>query len=306
MYTTSARSPPQPRSSSPWYSRYPDINPEDDHRRNWPPPMLQIENSELEHIVFLQRSNLSTHDPNEVRQNQRTEYLGEGILTALVSDYLYHNYPDYSEEALLAMRQALLDHKVLSNICQRINLHLRLPYIGGLYNDRGAQGYGSLREWFHTLIKPYARLCRAYYDNYTESQRQPRQTEQPSSSSGRHSRMQSMSGGYPLSDPSMIARPGTAAPGLGMYATAGGSSGPTRNRGSYIQMLKEYCERHRFAPPVYHHEHNGKHGDFIKWWCTVTIGDETYGESVEWSGTKKDAEAQASKAALNTLGASGY
>ncbi|KAK6517553.1 hypothetical protein TWF281_004203 [Arthrobotrys megalospora] len=317
MYSTStsSRSPPQSRSTSPWYARFPELDPADNYSQSWPPRMLGIADEELRRIAFLPRAGLSPFDP-ELQRNERVEYLGEGILTALVSDFLYTEFIEYPQDGLLAMRQALLDSTVLSNISQRIGLPQYLPgsppehhqeehsfallfqvYVGALYNDRGSEGYPRIRDWFYILIKPYAMMCKSNYDQYLGSHRGPRNI-QFSSPSRRGGYSSSGYSGYELADPSMIARPGTAAPDLGMYANP--SSG-SRSVGDSIKELKEYCEKNHWAPPVYYDQDNEGNGDFIRWKSEVTIDGSLFGRSTDWAKSKKIARAMASQVALNNL-----
>ncbi|RVD81410.1 uncharacterized protein DFL_009274 [Arthrobotrys flagrans] len=318
MYSTSTsnRSPPQSRSGSPWYSRFPDLDPADDYSQNWPPQMLRIADPEIWRIVLLPKTGRSPLDPTDRRQSERVEYLGQGILMALVSDVLYTEFIEYSEIDLSAMRQALLDPAVLSNVCQRIDLPQYLPtspsdryldgqsfallfeaYIGGLYHDRGAEGYPGLRDWFYFLIKPYAMMCKNNYDQYTGSHHGSH-NPQFASPSRRGGYSSSDYPGYGLVDPSMIARPGTAAPDFGTYGT---SHGAGRGAGDYIKELKEFCEKRRWAQPVYADIDNAKSGDFIEWFSTVSIDGDLIAESTDWAKSKKMARAMASKVALNKL-----
>ncbi|KAF3184740.1 hypothetical protein TWF106_011454 [Orbilia oligospora] len=318
MHSTSSsnRSPPQSRSGSPWYSRFPCIDPPGDYSQNWPPQMLRITDPEIWRLVLLPKTGRSPLDPSDVQQNERTEYLGHGILTALVSDFLYFEFIEYTESGLLAMREALLDPVVLSNICQRIDLPQCLPtapadrysdeqplallfeaYIGGLYHNRGAEGYSSLRDWFCFLIKPYAMMCKNNYDQYIGSHRDSRNA-QFASPSRRGGYSSSGYPGYGLADPYMITRPGTAAPDFGAYGT---SHGAGRGAGDYIQELKEFCEKRRWAQPVYLDTNNQKNGDFIEWFSSVSIDGGLIAESPDWAKSKKMARATASKMALNKL-----
>ncbi|KAK6526548.1 hypothetical protein TWF694_005130 [Orbilia ellipsospora] len=331
MYTTnSSRSPPQSRSGSPWYSRFPDLDPTDYESQNWPPMMLEIADPELQRIAFLSRSSRSHVDPADIRQNSRASYLGDGLLTALVSDFLYTEFIEYGDSDLMAMREALLDPIALSSLSQRIGLQNYLSgspsesrpdyhtlaslfeaYIGGIYHDRGPRGYAALREWFHFLIRPYAMMCKSNYDIYVDSSRST--SRDPggyisSSSSARHA-----AGGYghtfspgrheyALEDPRMIARPGTAAPTFGMYATAHPiDPRGLRGKGDYIKEFKEYCEKRHYNSPIYIDKDNGENGDFIRWSSKVYLDDTLIGESTSWALTKKEARAQASKVALTAL-----
>ncbi|EWC48028.1 hypothetical protein DRE_02607 [Drechslerella stenobrocha 248] len=291
--------------------------------------MLGINDSELNRIAFLSKSSGERLDRSDANRNGRASYLGDGIITALVSDLLYVEF-DVGESALKAMRQALLDPTVLSNISQRTSLssYIATPlpehppdnntlslafksYIGCLYHDRGPAGYTELRDWFYSLVRPYAMTCKSNYDKYTELKRSPnrdpRYTSFSSSSGpyvGGHAGPASDSYyGYPLEDPTRIARPGTAAPDLRMY----GSSNAVGRHGShavkdYIQQLKEFCEKHRLPPPVYSDADNGSNGDRIRWCSTVAVGGDE-GTSTDWALTKKEARAMASKVLLNKFNA---
>ncbi|KAK6360012.1 hypothetical protein TWF696_001133 [Orbilia brochopaga] len=341
-----SRSSPQTRASSPpWFANYPEIDPQDNYSKGWPPQMLQFADEEIQRLVFLPKVSRRALDPVDVRLNLRAAFLGEGLLTSLVTDFLYTEFIEYEAHDLTSMRQALLATAVLSNLCQRVNLTAFLrnspperrpddyalaqtfqSYIGGIYHDRGADGYQELRDWFYALIAPYAMICKNNYDQYVDAfqsasrdldprlaalRSPPSSTASssafgyPGSSTSRSSKMTSGSyGGYALDNPAHIARPGTAAPSLGRYATSGPSGlAPHAHRGvgDYIKELKEYCEKYHLPTPIYTDQDNGKNGDHIRWFSTVAIGGEVWGRSTDWAPTKKEAKAMASKVALNQL-----
>lgn len=57
-----------------------------------------------------------------VQSNERLEFLGDAILQALISKYLFKNYKNHSEGVLTRMRQYLVCEKTLSKIAAEINL----------------------------------------------------------------------------------------------------------------------------------------------------------------------------------------
>ncbi|KAF3902134.1 hypothetical protein ABW21_db0204743 [Orbilia brochopaga] len=323
------RSSPQTRASSPpWFENYPPIDPQDNRVQRWPPLMLEFIDPEIHRLVFLPKISRRALEPADLRFNERAAFLGESLLTALVSDFLYTEFIEYAARDLTAMRQALLAPTVLSNLCQRVNLiaHIqnsppdRLPdehalaktfqsYIGGIYHDRGVEGYPVLRNWFYVLIKPYAMICKSNYDQYAESLRaarrdlDPRFTEFAASSN--------RPGGYALNDP--IPRSGTVPPSMQTYwSTSGPSSshssrhvsrgeGTGHVKESYVKELKEYCEKYHLPTPAYTEQDNGNTGDYIRWRSTVFLNGKFWGKSPEWATTKRDAKATASKVALNNL-----
>jgi len=69
------------------------------------------------------------HEQNgELRHNERLEYLGDAVLELVVSDYLYRNYPDYSEGKLTKFRSDLVCKDALVQIAVKYDLgtYLRL------------------------------------------------------------------------------------------------------------------------------------------------------------------------------------
>ena len=57
-----------------------------------------------------------------VRSNERLEFLGDAILGAVVSEYLYSSFIKYREGALTKMRQRVVCEDTLAKIASRINL----------------------------------------------------------------------------------------------------------------------------------------------------------------------------------------
>ena len=57
-----------------------------------------------------------------VQSNERLEFLGDAILQALISKYLFENYKNHSEGVLTRMRQYLVCEKTLSKIAAEIDI----------------------------------------------------------------------------------------------------------------------------------------------------------------------------------------
>lgn len=57
-----------------------------------------------------------------VKSNERLEFLGDAILGAVVSEYLYTNYKKYREGALTKMRQRVVCEQTLAKIASGISL----------------------------------------------------------------------------------------------------------------------------------------------------------------------------------------
>lgn len=62
------------------------------------------------------------------RHNERLEFLGDAVLSLIVSDYLARRYPELSEGALSKLKAKLVSETSLANAARRLDLgaHLRL------------------------------------------------------------------------------------------------------------------------------------------------------------------------------------
>lgn len=93
------------------------------------------------------------------RNNERLEFLGDAILSAVIADYLYENYPDRDEGFLTSMRSKIvsrsnlnevanflqIDALIISNLDRRkkaksISGDALEALVGAVYLDHGIQG----------------------------------------------------------------------------------------------------------------------------------------------------------------------
>ena len=137
---------------------------------------------ELKNILGFQPKNLSlyrtalTH--RSVREgadenNERLEYLGDAVLSALIADYLFKRYPYREEGFLTEMRSKMVNRSQLNDIALRMGLKkityynkmdnsLKLSQIfgnslealvGAVYLD---SGYKKTSKWvFKSIIQPH-------------------------------------------------------------------------------------------------------------------------------------------------------
>lgn len=107
--------------------------------------------------------------------NQRLEYLGDSILGAIISDYLYHNYGNWREGELTKLRSVFVKNSTLAQIGIKIGLDKFLIYgshaennldkgyesivsdlveamVGAIYLDKG---YDNAKEFVLKKLFPY-------------------------------------------------------------------------------------------------------------------------------------------------------
>jgi ribonuclease III len=121
-------------------------------------------NLRLYEMAFIHRS-ASCRLPDGTRvNNERLEYLGDAILDTILSEYLFHNYPDANEGFLTKTRAKIVNREQLNQIALSMGFeeivvsHLTSPnptynlygdaleaLVGALFIDRG---YDRTKQYF--------------------------------------------------------------------------------------------------------------------------------------------------------------
>ncbi|MEO7983791.1 MAG: ribonuclease III [Bacteroidota bacterium] len=137
---------------------------------------------ELKNILGFKPGNMSLYKTalthRSIREgadenNERLEYLGDAVLSALIADYLFKRYPYKEEGFLTEMRSKMVNRQQLNDIAVRMGLKKVTLYnkldgslkasqifgntlealVGAIYLD---QGYKKAAKWvFETIIQPH-------------------------------------------------------------------------------------------------------------------------------------------------------
>lgn len=129
--------------------------------------------TELYRVALTHRSLSSVHNGHRIN-NERLEYLGDAVLSAVVADYLYKKYPFQGEGFLTELRSKIVSRASLNKLAVKIGLLELIEYqhdpsggfksiggdafealVGAMYIDKG---YEFVR---HILIE---RILRTYLD----------------------------------------------------------------------------------------------------------------------------------------------
>jgi ribonuclease-3 len=73
-------------------------------------------NLELYEIAFIHRSATFTLPSGKKVNNERLEYLGDAVLDAILSDYLFEKFPDANEGFLTKIRSRIVNRDVLNEL----------------------------------------------------------------------------------------------------------------------------------------------------------------------------------------------
>lgn len=111
----------------------------------------KFKNNKLFEQAFTHRSYL-----NEAKQripsNERLEFLGDSILSYIVSSYLFKKYPDFDEGNLTNLRSLLVNSKSLSKIAQELNFGRMLRLSKGEEESKGRENPTLLANSFEAFI----------------------------------------------------------------------------------------------------------------------------------------------------------
>jgi ribonuclease III len=97
------------------------------------------------------RSYLNEHPELEWRDNERLEYLGDGVLDFLLADFLYRRFPEASEGELTIMRAALVRRDTLARFARALNLGEALLMGHGEVDSGGRKRSATLCASFEAL-----------------------------------------------------------------------------------------------------------------------------------------------------------
>jgi ribonuclease III len=111
----------------------------------------QIKNPQLFDEATTHRSYL-----NEVKEkipsNERLEFLGDSILSFIVSDYLFSKYPDFNEGKLTNLRSLLVNTKMLGSLSKECDLGTHLKLSKGEEESGGRNNQSLLADTFESFL----------------------------------------------------------------------------------------------------------------------------------------------------------
>lgn len=80
-------------------------------------------NLELYEIAFIHRSATITLSNGKKVNNERLEYLGDAVLDAILSDYLFEKFPDANEGFLTKIRSRIVNRDVLNQLALSMGIN---------------------------------------------------------------------------------------------------------------------------------------------------------------------------------------
>lgn len=110
-----------------------------------------FKNKKLFEQAFIHRSYL-----NEVKEhfdsNERLEFLGDSVLSFVVSKYLYANYPNFNEGILTNLRAMLVNTRTLAEVARELEFGKLLKLSKGEEESKGRENSSLLADCFEAFV----------------------------------------------------------------------------------------------------------------------------------------------------------
>ena len=107
---------------------------------------IKLLEESLTHRSYLNESKI------KVSSNERLEFLGDSILSFVVSTYLFKTYPQYNEGKLTNLRSLLVNTKTLAEISRECDLGSKLRLSKGEEESGGRENQSLLADTFEAYL----------------------------------------------------------------------------------------------------------------------------------------------------------
>jgi ribonuclease-3 len=98
---------------------------------------VEFSNLDLLKEAVTHRSYINENPSWNLSHNERLEFLGDAVLELIVTDYLFHKYPEYDEGRLTSIRAALVNYQALSKVARKLGIEDFLLLSKGESKDTG-------------------------------------------------------------------------------------------------------------------------------------------------------------------------
>ncbi|MBP7461021.1 MAG: ribonuclease III [Candidatus Delongbacteria bacterium] len=102
--------------------------------------------------LALRHRSLSGMKGEDHLNNERLEFLGDAVLNFLVSEFLYHTFPDRQEGYLSKLKATLVSRSLLSSLIRQQNLHQFIQLSEGEQITGGRERLSILANLYEALL----------------------------------------------------------------------------------------------------------------------------------------------------------
>lgn len=102
--------------------------------------------------AFTHRSFVNENRNQNIKHNERLEFLGDAVLELVITEYLFAKYPNKPEGELTAVRSALVNTTSISEAASQLNMNDYLRLSRGEAKDTGRARQYILANTFESVI----------------------------------------------------------------------------------------------------------------------------------------------------------
>lgn len=113
---------------------------------------IVFKDKELLKQAFIHRSYINENPHSNLSHNERLEFLGDAVLELVVTDFLYKKYSHYTEGELTAVRSALVNTLIISDMASNLGMNDYLLLSKGESKDKGKARQYILANTFEAYI----------------------------------------------------------------------------------------------------------------------------------------------------------
>ena len=113
---------------------------------------ISFKDKELLKNAFIHRSYLNEHKNYKGQSNERLEFLGDAVLSIVVSSFLFEKLPLSPEGELTQLRAALVRTETLAKLAQKLSLGTFLYLSKGEEDSGGRNNNSILANTFEALV----------------------------------------------------------------------------------------------------------------------------------------------------------
>lgn len=111
----------------------------------------KINNQELFETAFTHRSYLN-EAKKKIESNERLEFLGDSILSLIVSQFLFEKYPHFNEGILTNLRSLLVNTKSLGETARDLGFGAYLKLSKGEEESQGRENQSLLADSYEAFL----------------------------------------------------------------------------------------------------------------------------------------------------------
>lgn len=113
--------------------------------------MPEFESEEIRSLVFTHRSYLNENKAI-LESNERLEFMGDSILSFVVSSHIYKNHPDFKEGELTSLRSVLTNTQTLYLVSESLGLGSQLKMSKGEEDGGGRENKTILANTYEAVV----------------------------------------------------------------------------------------------------------------------------------------------------------